>query len=70
MRRCFAITTLTCLLAAPTVQADTLTLQRASAMALAASADVDVARAAQAAAAADRDAASRSWMPRITLEEG
>jgi len=70
MRRSYAIATLACLLAATTAEAETLTLQRAIAMALTANADVDAARAAQAEAAAGRDAASRNWMPRVTLEEG
>jgi hypothetical protein len=39
-------------------------------MALAANADVDAARAAQRRPAAGRDAASRAWLPRVTLEEG
>lgn len=59
-----------CLLTAATAQGETLTLQRAVAMALAANADVDAARAAQAETGAQRDAASRAWMPRITLQEG
>ena len=70
MRVFLAVAILCCLVAATTAQAETLTLQRAIAMALAANADVDAARAAQAEAAADRDAASRLWMPRVTLEEG
>jgi outer membrane protein TolC len=69
-RRSLATAAFAWLLAATTAQAETLTLQRAIAMARAANADVDVSRAAQAEAAADRDAASRSWMPRVTLEEG
>ena len=70
MCRCLAAATFACLLAATTAQAETLTLQRAIAMALAANPDIDAARAAQAAAAADRDAASRAWAPRMTIEEG
>ncbi|HEU5255782.1 MAG TPA: TolC family protein [Vicinamibacterales bacterium] len=61
---------LACFMAATTAQAETLTLQRAIAMALVANADVDAARAAQSETGAQRDAASRAWMPRITVEEG
>jgi outer membrane protein len=64
------VAVLCCLLPAARAEGETLTLQRAIAMALAANADVDAARAAQAEAAAGRDAASRAWLPRITLEEG
>jgi outer membrane protein len=71
MRRgTFAAAALACMVATTHAQAETLTLQRAIAMALSANADVDVAKAAQAEAAAERDAASRAWMPRLTLEEG
>jgi outer membrane protein len=64
------VAVLCCLLPAATAPAETLTLQRAIAMALAANADVDAARAAEAEAAAGRDAASRAWLPRVTLVEG
>jgi outer membrane protein TolC len=69
-RRSTATAVFAWVLAATTAQAETLTLQRAIAMALTANADLDAARASQAETGAQRDAASRAWMPRITVEEG